>query len=550
MTAALSRIATYTPTIVWGTGTAIDTSAYDDVSRYYLNESGLVINGIGRDQIRAYAPPKAPSFDLTLANYDGTFAPGGPLQNFLGRGPAVFLDVSYGTDVLVDADDVLVDAADQLADGYMTRRFFDGTAISMPQKIDNPASVSVTALGSMATLLVGKKPLTILYENITTDQAITAILDWCGWSATKRAISTSSTTLLYWWLNGQTTALAAINMLLAAEGAGACAYEDGDGVFHWEGRAFRETNPRSVTTQWIFSDGVTSGNATVDDEMVLTDANDVLVDGPLVDPLFHVVPAQYMSNPDEVVAAVTATVNVRTPTEPMAIWEYGGTLTLTANQVLDVLVTSSDPFKDAITPVADGVGPEPYDYVVTDGSLVSVALLSTSGQTITSRWTAGASGATILGVTSAGPQVRAVSLPVTSILPVQSTVSTDTSARTQAQDPLTLALWPEVERNGALDIVNSFVLRYRRERRQAQFQVVNLDMAHMYAILNMRISDRVQFIHTRADLNIVTWAEQLAYMIAPGGGLIMLTIGAEQVFDLHGGVFDTAQYDVDVFGLG
>ena len=544
MTAALGRIATYRPVIVWGTGTVLDTSAYDTVSRYYLNTPGLRVDGIGRDQIRAYAPPKAPSFDLTLSNHDGTFSPGGPLQNFLGRGPQTYLEVAYGTDVLTDATDVLVDADDQLVDGTTTFRLFDGTAISMPQKIDNPASVQVTALGSTATLLVGKKPITTLYQSITTDAAITAILDWCGWDAAKRTVSTGSTTLLYWWLNGQTTAIAAINALLAAEGAGACAYEDGNGYFHYEGRTFRDTNPHSAETQWVFSDGVSSGDAIVDDEHFLVDATDVLVDGPLVAPLFHVVPAQYTSNPDEVVAAVTATVNVRTATATQKIWEYGTTLTLTASQVLDIEVTSSDPFRSAVTPVAA------TDYSVSAGSLVSVVLLSTSGQTIVSRWTAGAAGATILGVTSNGPQVRAVSLPVTSALPVNSTVSTSSTDRTQAQDPLVLGLWPEIERNGALDTVNSFALRYRRERRQVVFQTVNIDAAHMYAILNMRISDRVQFIHSRAELNIVAWIEQLTYTIAPGGGLITLTVGCEQVFDLNAGLFDTAKYDIDVFGVG
>jgi hypothetical protein len=32
------------------------------------------------------------------------------------------------------------------------------------------------------------------------------------------------------------------------------------------------------------------------------------------------------------------------------------------------------------------------------------------------------------------------------------------------------------------------------------------------------------------------------------GGLMATTLGCEQVFDLSGGRFDAAQFDVDVFG--
>lgn len=544
-TTPLAEKATYTPTIVWGTGTGIDTSAYDDVSAYYLNSPGLIVDGIGRDQDRAYAPPKAPAFDLTLTNWSQLFSPGGALASFLGRGPAVTLDATYGTDVLVDATDVLVDDPGFLTDGYFDKRLFTGTAIQMEQAISRgERTVAVSALGTTSSLLVSKKPLTALYESITTDRAITAILDWVGWDANLRSIDTGATTLLYWWLNGQTTAISAINALLAAEGAGSCCYEDGDGVFHFEGRNFRASNARSTTVQYTFFDGTLSASAIVDDPAYLVDDTTVLVDGPLPSPLYHVIPAQYTSNPDEVVKSVTATANVRTATSTQKIWEYGSTLTLTSNQVLDLPVTSSDPFKSAVTPVAA------TDYTVSVGALSAVSLLTTSGQTATLRLTAGAAGATVLGVTSNGIQVRAVSLPVTTTNIVTSTVDTSgTAPRYAAQDPLELQAWPETTAAQMLDIVNSMALRYRRERRQVSFRVRNLDATHMYAILTLQISDRVRFVHEHAQLDIQLWVEQLHYEIAPGGAAITLVVGGEQVFDLTGGVFDTARYDTDVFGL-
>lgn len=548
----LPRIATYTPTIVWGSGTPVDTSAYDDVSRYYLNSPGLQIDGVGRDQTRSYAPPSSPAFSLTLTNEDGRFSPGGPLANFLGRGPAVTLDGVWGHDIDIDDPDITLSDPVVLLNGYQTKRLFTGIANTMDQALSrSQRTVSVTAFGSLSTLAVDKKPTTILYENIRTDQAISIILDAIGWDAALRSIDTGDTTLLYWWLNGQTTAMQAINDLLAAEGAGGCAYEDGFGVFHFEGRQFRENNPRSLTPQYSFFDGFHGLDPSLGDETILLGNDEALLGGQLANLLLHVGDPTYTSNPDEVVKTVAATINARVPTptqtlgtERMKIWEYGSALTLAANQVLDLYPTSADPFKSAVAPVAA------TDYTVTVGSLAAVALLSTSGQTVTLRLTAGASGATVLGVTSNGIQLRAVSLPVTASQTVTSTVDTATDAlRTRPKDPYVLPCWPEIERNAMLDIVNSMALRYRRERRQITFRVVNLDADHMRAILGLQISDRVQFVHTHGLLNEPLWIEQLHYDISPGGGLVTLTIGTERVFDMTGGKFDDAQFDIDAFGV-
>lgn len=545
-TTPLPRVATYTPSINWGYGTSTDTSEFNDVRQYYENEPGLVVDGIGRDQIRAYSPPKAPSFDLTLTNYDGRFSPGGPLALFLGRGPAVTLDVDYGVDVLGDATDVTGDATRSLGDGEATLRLFTGTSIEMPQQISrDQRTVAVTALGRMSSL-VTTFPITTLYENIRTDQAIAVLLDAAGWPADDRSLDTGDTTLLYWWLNGQTSAMAALNALLTAEGAGSAAWESGGGVFHFEGREFRDSNTRSTTVQWAFFDGYESGNALGDASDVLGDSTTVFGDGAVENALLHVLPATYTSNPDEVVVSVAATVNTRTETAVEKVWEYGGPLVLTSAQVLDIQVTASDPFKEAVTPRVD------TDYTISVGSpLTGISLLSTSGQTVTLRLTAPVGGCTVIGVTSNGIQVRAVSLPVTSAQTVTSTVNTALSAARQGapNNPLVLQCWPELERNQTLDLVNSMALRYQRERRQVTFTVQNIDAVHQYAMFDLRPSDRVQFVHTHAALNMLLWVETLHYVVAPGGGLMTLTVGGEQVFDLTGGRFDSATYDVSAFGV-
>jgi hypothetical protein len=541
---ALPRIAAYRPTIVWGAGTGVDTSEFDDVGGYALGDPGLAIDGIGRDQIRAYSPPKAPALDLTLSNHDGRFSPGGPLALFLGRGPAVTVDADWGANVLVNSPDVLVDDPRALVDGVSTMRLFTGTSVDMPQQIDlGQYAVSVTAVGTLQSL-VTTRPTTILYENIRTDEAIAVLLDAAGWGADARSLDAGDTQLLAWWLDGQTTAMDALNAILMAEGAGSCAYEDGDGVFHFEGRQFRDNNPRSQTVQWACFDSARSANGLVDSPDVLVDSTDVLVDGLVQNALTYVAPSEYRSNPDEVVVSVAATVNTRTQTAVQQVWEYGGPLVLTSSQVLDVQVTASDPFKGAITP-RDGT-----DYTITAGSaLVGISLLTTSGQVATLRLTAPSGGCTVAGVTSNGIQVRATSLPVASSQTVTSTVNTALSTARQGSpnNPLVLGCWPEIERNQTLDLVNSMALRYQKERRQITFSLVNADAISQYAMFNIRPSDRVQFVHEHAQLNANFWVETVDYAVTLGG-LMRLTLGCEQVFDLSGGRFDAAQFDVDVFG--
>lgn len=540
-TAPLPRLAEYTLSHVWSTGTDADTSVYDEV--HYQTPPGVRIDGIGRSQIRAFGPPGTPSLDDVIPNTDGVYSPGGILGLFVRRGPETTFDADWGTDVLVDADDVTVDATGMLVDGRFTEPLFTGNISTAPQDIRRAtANVQIRSLGTIRKLAL-VKPITTLYENIRTDQAITVLLDAAGWDPALRSIDTGDTTLLYWWLDGSTDAFSALEAILAAEGVPSCAYQAEDGTFHFEGRQYRLNAARSTDVQWNFFDGPRgSGNPPVDDEFTLVDDPGVLVDGPLANPLFHVVPAQWTGNPDEVVSSAATSVNVRTPTATMKIWEFGGTLVLTAGEVRDLEVTDDAPFKSAVTPVAA------TDYTVTVGSLASVALLSTSGQKVTLRLTAGGSGATVLGVTSNGIQVRAVSVPVTQTIPVKSTVDTSlASARYEPKDDYALQSSPEIAFNIALQNANNFVRRYQRPRDQMVIQVANIDANHMYAMLRSRVSDRVRIVHTHGGINASFYIETRHHDLSAGGGLHILTLGCERVTDDVPSVFGTARFGFAVF---
>lgn len=536
---ALPRLATYGLRHVWSTGTDADTSAYDDVS--YQNNPGIQISGIGRATHRAYSPPGTPACDDTLSNHDGIYSPGGVLGGFVGRGPETTVDATWGTDITVDDPVVLADDPDVLTDGTVDFRLFTGNIDTAPQRIDRPASVQIRSLGKIA-LLSDSEPVIAVHENLRTDEAITLILDAAGWDADARVIDEGDTDLTYFWADGSQSALSLITMLLGSEGVPACAYEDGEGRFHFEGRQYRQNATRSTTAQWNLYDGtVGTFNATVDDETALVDDPNVFTDGPISSLLFHIVPALWDSNPDEVVATARTSVNVRTATSTQKVWEYGTSLVLANNEVRDIEATSSDPFKSAVTPAAA------TDYTVSVGSLASVALLETSGTKVRIRLTAGGSGATVLGVTSNGIQLRAVSLPVTTTVPVTSTVDTDTSAARYRPRDRTLSIWPEITALQALDLVNAFARRYQRPRDQMTVQVVNIDADHLYMILHVQISDRVHIRHTRAAINNDFFVESMSHGVADGGGLHRLTLNCERVTDDVAAQYGEARYGFDSY---
>lgn len=540
-TAPLPTTATYQLRNVWSTGTDADTSAYDDTP--YLTPPGLRIDGIGRAQQRAFGPPGTPALDFILPNFDGIYSPGGPLGSFVGRGPASTVTATWGTDIIGDATDVLGDA-DMPGDGTFETSLFTGNIDTAPQNIDRAtATVQVRSLGTIA-LLTDTAPLIPLQENIRSDLWIRMVLLACGWPADAMVLDEGDTTLLYAWGDGRTSGQELINAALAAEGVPACGYQDRAGSYHFEGRQFRANTRRSTDIQWFLFDGPSNnGNPTGDDPLTLGDSPNVFGDGPPTALLFHVVPSRWTGNPDEVVKDVHATVNVRTPTATMKIWEWGGPLTLAANEVRDLEATSSssDPFKSAVVPLAA------TDYTVVAGSLLSVSLLETSGVKVRIRFVAGASGATVNGVTSNGPQLRAVSLPVTTTVPVTSTVNTALNAARFRPKDYTIPIWPEITANQALDLCNNHARRYQRPRDQMTVQLVNIDAEHMYAILTMAISDRVRISHTHGGIDASFFIEQAHDDLSTGGGLHTLTLACERVTDDVPSLFGTARFGFNTF---
>ena len=540
-TTPLPRIATYRLVHRWSSGTDADTSAYDEV--HYMTPPGVTIDGLGRSQARSFGPPAVPALDDTLPNYDGIYSPGGILGLFVGRGPETTFDADWGVEIYGDADDVLGDA-DVPGDGTLTKRLFSGQITTAPQDISSTsAQVQIRSLGTI-NQLARKRPVMALLENVSTDVAIEAWLDACDWPSDKRILDAGDTIMSYVWGNGQTDGVSGLNQIVGAEGVPACWYVDADGYLHFEGRQYRATARRSTEVQWVFVDGARGGSlidVLGDDPLTLGDDPYLFGDGPINNRLYHVKPTAWGSNPDEVVAEVSAPVNVRTATSTQKIWEYGGPLVLAAAQVIDIPVTTSAPFKTAVAPAAA------TDYSVSVGALSAVALIGTSGQQITLRLTAGGAGATVIGVTSNGIQVRAISLPVTSALTVKSTVDVGLSSARYEPKPYTIPSWPEITYNRALDNCNNFARRYQRPRDQMTITLANVDARHLYAILTLAISDRVRVVHTHGGIDAAFFVETIRHDLSSGGGLHIVTLGLERVTDDIPARFGSARFGFDSF---
>src|SRR5207344_1465447 len=112
--------------------------------------------------------------------------------------------------------------------------------------------VSLNCLGVEHVLVEGTVTVGVMTAK-RVDECVTAILDAAGWpTGSARAISAADTQLTYYWAD-DVQPWDALTQLTRSEGAGATMYVEA-GVFHWQNRNFRTTNPGSTTPQAQFYD--------------------------------------------------------------------------------------------------------------------------------------------------------------------------------------------------------------------------------------------------------------------------------------------------------
>lgn len=503
-------------------GTGAYTGAHDDVTAAVAAEPGITIVE-GREGARALGPPRIPSYSYALHNDDARYSPQNPgslVYQLLFPGRPNRITLALGT-----ARPWRSPTTWRNGGLWRGRRQFSvasGAVDDITQTTDfGNKRVGLTHLGTMS-MLIGQNVTVGVQANIRTDQAIGLVLDAAGWPSGQRAISIGDTTMLYWWCDDKSP-WTAILELLGAEGP--CQlYQDADGVIHFENRNYRAVTPRSTTSQATFSE---------------TSAT----------PLWYT-NLTYEPGYKSIFNRATYATRRRALGALTPIWQYGATLTLSANQSVTLIAKPSDPFQNAVVP-ASGT-----DYTLSSGGLASVTLSATSGLVAFLTLTATAAGAVIVGVApSAGIQLRAQPLTVVSETVLQNTVDASASIAKYSPVPgaavprtLTIQGWPEVDPVVATSVCNAWVLRYLEERPQVTLTLENADAAHVEQIFERQVSDRVTVQVSGAGITRDVWVETKETTIhAAGGRAIACLLGCEVVEVLLGAVWgsppDTAHWD-------
>jgi hypothetical protein len=172
-----------------------------------------------------------------------------------------------------------------------------------------------------------------------------------------------------------------------------------------------------------------------------------------------------------------------------------------------VTAQADDPFSDAVVPNVTDVQPDgSTDYVLQSGSIGSIALSRTSGQSTAITVTAGAGGATLTGI-----RLRAISYPVASQYRI--TVEDATSITNYGRTSWTEGVPKWVGQLDADAIANK-ILQLRKDRLPTFSVTVNNGTSNRLAqILDRDISDRVTIIETNTAVNADHFIESVEYNV-------------------------------------
>ncbi len=304
--------------------------ANEQVIRSVNAEAALVCER-GKDQITELAPPIAGQLACELYNTDRRFSAeneSSPIygQFDINREVQFSVLVEGGSLELAGGGLLVLEGGGFLALGARQEVVWSGLLARQTQKPRaEERTVGLLCLGNLSKLARQRARVsTAVFQSITTDVAINAVLDEAGWPADKRVIQMGNTMLSWFWADNE-NALAVLIDLLGAEGPGASLYEDSLGRICFENRHSRFDQQRSTTVQQTFADT----NANVQD-------------------------IRYDPKIEDVINICEMTVVERAAQDESVIWQYEGELSLAPNEMkrLTVRAASGDPFINAVVPSA------------------------------------------------------------------------------------------------------------------------------------------------------------------------------------------------------
>jgi hypothetical protein len=318
----------------------------DEVTDYVR---GPVSCSFGRSEPTAMSSVTAGSGSVSLANVPG---PSGARFSPRNTSSPLYGKIKPARPVLWD----------RLVQGQL-RTIFRGQTDASPINPDvDSMLVSLRLIDTLATFR-GKNITTQLYQGIWPGDAINYVLDAVGWTG-GRDIDRGATILPFWWADGQ-DALDALQQIVASEGCPSVLSVNSNGDMSFRGRHHRVTEPRSTTSQ-----GTWRGNPDA--------AEPIMARGFGYDDAWS-----------SVINTCALDVEERAIGLDTHVWTSDEVVGLEANEAQTFIVSTSDPFTDAVPPR------EGLDYELLTGSVDNITLSRTSGASTSITITAGDDGASI-----------------------------------------------------------------------------------------------------------------------------------------------------------
>jgi len=466
----------------------------------------------GRDQKRDLSPVAPGKLTFSLLNTDGRYSPENPSPPLSGA-------VRVGRMVRWQADN----------HGVITT-LFEGPIDSLTVQAERTeARVDFEALDGFEQRNNANLS-TRVYATIRTGEAIAVILDAIAWPADKRDLDYGSTVIPYWWAE-DVTAPDAVAQLVASEGPPAMFFV-ANGVATFRDRHHRLTRARSTDVQATYC--VTG---------IGMDCDPVASPCP-TGSFGYSRPFGYEHGMRDITNVAAFTVSRRARGEaPTEVFSDDLIRAIDDGETAVIKAAStSDPFVDAITPVAG------TDFTVLSGS-VTVALTRTSGQS-----------ATIL-VTATGGPARISGMHLRATVLAEANTHRAEAIDVASRDEFGEQRWPNdapwaQDPYTAQALADVIVGRGAQPRPILSLRVVAGDDATLTEVLSRAVSDRL---HVRNDEHYFdddVHVEFIAHTATRAGSnrpLHITTLGVEKaadpppaipfIFDEVGHGFDDGYFD-------
>ena len=434
-------------------------SGTDDVTGDLVSD---ISSTYGRDQDRQLSPAAVGSAAFTLNNTDGRYYPdasSSPLYGDLEPAREMRAQVVYDTTTYpitrgrIDDYDLRVDRTNR--------------------------TVEFTFLDGLNDLQ-GVKLSTGVYVAMRTGALIETILDLAGWTG-GRDIDLGATVVPFWWAEG-VDCFAAINDLVKSEGPPSIAYVGPDGTFVFRDRHHRLLRSESINVQAEFS------------------AAAVACDSPASTGLDFTAPFTYAHGWRDIINSVSFEIPERVMSgDREDVWTSDDTISLSTGQSMEIDISTSDPFMDAVTPESG------TDYTATGAGTLAVTLSRTSGQSVK---------ITLLAV-GGSVVVSALKLrakPITTRKTVKVTRQ-DTGSISRHGERAYPEAAPWANANDADAIAGMILLQYAQRRPTVQLRVVSQNPEHFVQLLTRTISDRIHITNAEASLDADFFVERVTHTI-------------------------------------